>query len=144
MVRGMKVLVASVEAELYRGEARAVVTETQDGELKIMPGHAPLLGILRPGLLRIYRPTSEQHPQGRQDMMLISGGYLEVQPDSVTVLADAFERAGDIDAEHARRALQQAREQFRRAEPDMLDRALMELELALARMALALRKKDRR
>lgn len=140
----MKVLIASVEEELYRGEANAVVTETTNGELKIMPGHAPLLGVLRPGLLRVYCPPTAQHPQGWQDMMLISGGYLEVQPSSVTVLADAFERASEIDAEKAAKALQHARETFRRAEPDMIDRALLELELAIARMTLALRKGDRR
>ena len=140
----MKVLVASVEEELYRGEANAVVTETEDGELKIMPGHAPLLGILRPGLLRIFCPPTDLHPQGWQDMMLVSGGYLEVQPGSVTVLADAFERAEEVDAEKAAQALQRARETFRGAEPDMIDKALLELELAIARMTLALRKRDRR
>ncbi|OIO69067.1 MAG: ATP synthase F1 subunit epsilon [Zetaproteobacteria bacterium CG12_big_fil_rev_8_21_14_0_65_55_1124] len=133
----MKVLVASVETELYRGFALSVVTETADGELKIFPGHAPLLAVLRPGLLRIYCPADHKYPKGRQDMMLISGGYLEVQPGSVTVLADAFERIGDIDAAKAKRIVDQARETFRLAAPTEADKALLELEMAIARLRLA-------
>jgi F-type H+-transporting ATPase subunit epsilon len=139
----MKVHVASVEGVLYRGEARSIVTETTNGELKILPGHAPLLGVLRPGLLRVYRPVSERHPPGYQDLMLISGGYLEVQPDSVTVLVDSFERAEDIDAEQAAKALKMARKTIREVKPELLDRALLELELAIARMKVALSKNPR-
>lgn len=135
----MKVRVASIEEELFRGEAHAVVTETADGELKILPGHAPLLGILRPGLLRIYCPAQKNYPKGRQYMMLISGGYLEVQASTVTILADAYERAAEVDAEKARRILSEAREHFRHATLDEMDKAMAELEMAIARMNLAKR-----
>lgn len=135
----MKVRVASIEEELFLGEALAVVTVTTNGELKIMPGHAPLLGVLRPGLLRIYSPAQKNYPQGRQYMMLISGGYLEVQADSVTILADAYERATEVDADKARKILRQAREHFRHATLDELDKAMVELEMAIARMNLAKR-----
>jgi len=135
----MKIRVASVEAELFCGKARAVVTETVEGELKINPGHAPLLGVLRPGLLRIYAPAESGYPQGRQHMMLISGGYLEVQPESVTILADAYERESEVDLGNARRLLDGARERFRHAPPDAMNEAMVELEMALARMKLAKR-----
>jgi len=139
----MKVLVASVEAELYRGEACSVVTYTTNGELKILPGHAPLLAVLRPGLLRIYCPEQKGYPKGRQDMMLISGGYLEVHPDAVTILVDAFERPEHIDATHAQQTVHQAREKFRSASLDEMDKALAELEVAVARLNLARRKMGR-
>lgn len=135
----MKIRVASVEAELFCGKAHALVTETVEGELKILPGHAPLLGVLRPGLLRIFAPAEAGYPNGRQYMMLISGGYLEVQPESVTILADAYERESEVDLENARRLLHGAREKFRRAAPDAMSEAMVELEMALARMKLARR-----
>jgi len=135
----MKVLVASVEAELYRGAALSVVTHTADGEIKIFPGHTPLLAVLRPGLLRIYCPADKKYPKGRQDMMLISGGYLEVQPDAVTILVDAFERPKHIDAEKAQQAVDMARDKLRSAPLNEVDKALAELEIAIARMNLARR-----
>jgi len=135
----MKVRIASVESELFCGEALAVVTETMDGALKIFPGHTPLLGLLRPGLLRIYAAAQKNYPQGRQYMMLISGGYLEVQRDSVTILADAYERESEIDAAQAKRMLHSARETFRHAAPDAMDKAMLDLEMAIARMNLARR-----
>ena len=70
----------------------------------ILPGHTPLLGVLRPGLLRIYRPASENYPPGYQDLMLISGGYLEVhrgRNGGYFVLANW----GPKSAEHVRRQL---------------------------------------
>ena len=132
----MKVLVASVETELYRGEALSVVTYTTNGELKILPGHAPLLAVLRPGLLRIYCPEREGYPKGRQDMMLISGGYLEVHPDAITILVDAFERPEQIDAGKASKTVDLARKKFRSAPPDEVNKALAELEAAVARLKL--------
>jgi len=133
----MKVLVASVETELYRGDALSVVTHTADGEIKIFPGHAPLLAALRPGLLRIYCPADARFPKGRQDMMLISGGYLEVQSEAVTILVDAFERPEHIDAKKAQQAVDTARAKFRSAPLSEVDKALAELEIAIARMYLA-------
>ncbi len=139
----MKVLVATIETELYAGSAISVVTETLDGELKVFPGHAPLLAVLRPGLLRIYCPADKKYPKGRQDMMLISGGYLEVQPDKVTVLADAYERIGDIDAAKAKRVVDQARETYRLAAPTEAEKALLELEIAVVRLKLSRRNQGR-
>jgi len=139
----MKVLVASVETELYRGDAESVVTHTSDGEIKIFPGHAPLLAVLRPGLLRIYCPADKEHPKGRQDMMLISGGFLEVQAKAVTILVDAFERPEHIDAKKAQQAVDTARDRLRSAPLSEVDKALVELEIAIARMYLAKRNMGR-
>lgn len=76
-------------------------------------------------------------------MMLVSGGYLEVQSEAVTILVDAFERPEHIDARKAQQAVDSAREKFKSAPLSEVDKALTELEVAVARMNLARRKLGR-
>ncbi len=83
--------IVSAEHELFSGLVEMVVATGDFGEIGIIPGHAPLLTILKPGEVRIKLPG------GVEDIYYVSGGMLEVQPDSVTVLADAVERADSLD-----------------------------------------------
>ena len=91
--------IVSQDRSVFEGEVDIVVAPGTDGEMGILPHHAPLLTTLKPGVLRVrYR--------GREELFAISGGVMEVRPDIVTVLADAAERADEIDisrAEEARR-----------------------------------------
>lgn len=101
MVATMRVEVVSSEKSLYDGEAVMVVVPGVGGELGILPRHIPLLTTIKPGLLKINLPD------GGEELLYVSGGVLEVQPQKVTVLADSAERGGDLDekrAEEARRA----------------------------------------
>ncbi len=131
----ISVLVATAEREVYRGEAEFLAAPGETGELGIMPKHAPLLTALRPGEMRITRPG------GEVDEVFISGGYMEVQPDVITVLADTAERATDIDEAEALAAQRRAEEMLEKQKGDV-DVAAAEAELAMLAARLQwLRKK---
>jgi len=99
----MQVELVSVERPLWSGEATAVFARTIEGEIGILPGHAPLLGALAPGwLVRI------QQADGVEQRVAVHGGFLSVRPDGVSVLAEMAENAEEIDVARAREALQRA------------------------------------
>lgn len=119
----VKVLVATAEREVYRGEAEMLVAPGSAGELGIMPKHAPLLSQLKPGELRITNGENV-------DEVFISGGFIEVQPDMITVLADTAERATDVD-EAAALAAQRKAEEVLESQKGDADLALAEAELSI-------------
>ena len=131
----MSILIVTAEQEIYRGSASMVVVPSVEGELAMMPGHAPLLALLRPGEVRIDC-VDDAGCHCRRDDMVVFGGYVEVQPDGVIILADAVERATDIDEARAREAAAQAREMLRSPDQDKASRALLDLELAMAQLAV--------
>jgi len=136
-VSTVKVLVATAEREVYRGEAEKLVAPGSAGELGILPSHAPLLSELTAGELRITHGDNV-------DEVFISGGYMEVQPDVITVLADTAERATDMDEAAALAAQRKAEEELA-SKNDAVDVALAESELAIMaqRLAWLQRKKKR-
>jgi F-type H+-transporting ATPase subunit epsilon len=79
-----------------------VVATGSLGEMGIMPGHAPLLSDLRPGPVRLVKD------EGDEEVYYLSGGYVEVQPNSIAILADTAVRAGDIDEAAAAEAVKSA------------------------------------
>lgn len=83
--------IVSAEREIFSGLVEMVVVTGELGEIGIVPGHAPLLTVLKPGEVRLTLPD------GAQDIYYVQGGLLEVQPRSVTVLADVVERAEYLD-----------------------------------------------
>ncbi len=97
--------VVSVERSLFEGDVDFIVANGADGELGILPHHAALMTILKPGALKIR--------QGDQETLLfVGGGFLEVLPDRVTVLADVAEHADEISIEHAEEARRRAQERL--------------------------------
>jgi len=97
--------IVSAEAQIYSGLVEMLIATGASGELGVCYGHAPLLTGLVPGPIRIIEQGGEEH------IYYASGGYLEVQGDVVTVLADTAIRADDVDeaaAEEARRAAEEA------------------------------------
>jgi len=96
--------VVAVESEVWSGAAVTVIAKTTEGEIGILPGHAPLLGELAEGsTLRIMQAG------GGEVLAAIHGGFLSVTDEGVTVLAEVAELAADIDATRARSALDRAR-----------------------------------
>ena len=83
--------IVSAEQQLFSGIVEMVVATGELGEIGIVPGHAPLLTLLKPGEVRFTLPG------GAEEVYYISGGMLEVQPFYVTVLADVAERADTLD-----------------------------------------------
>ncbi|ARP83891.1 F0F1 ATP synthase subunit epsilon [Bordetella genomosp. 8] len=126
--------VVSAESAIFTGEAKFVVLPGESGELGILPGHTPLISRIRPGTLKIVREDNSE------ENVFVAGGILEVQPGSVTVLADTAIRAADLDEAKAEAARQKAQEALRNAK-DKADIAVVEAELAmLAAQALAARR----
>ena len=126
----MQIAVVTGEREIYRGEAEEVVVPGVEGELGILPHHAALLTALKAGELRIKLG-------GAEDDLFISGGFMEVYDNTVTVLADAAEHAEEIDVSRAEEARRRA--QARLAEvKDTRERAAAsgELERAVVRLRI--------
>jgi len=90
--------IVSAEKEIFSGLVQSVVASGSLGELGVMLGHTPLLTGLQPGEVRIVKVN------GDTEIFYISGGFLEVQPNIVTILADAAERADDLDEAAAQEA----------------------------------------
>jgi len=133
----MNVLVATVEREVYRGEADFLVAPGAAGDLGVMPKHSPLLAKLKSGELRIQLGEET-------DEVFVSGGFMEVQPDMITILADTAERASDVDEAAAAEAARNAAAYLESRNGDT-DLAMAEVELSIATARLEwLRKKNNR
>ncbi len=132
----MSVLIATAEQEVYRGRAKMLIAPSMAGEIAIMPGHIPLLAVLRPGEIRIDCPASDEPACSdcHTDYMVVFGGYMEVQADSIIILADAVERAADIDEAQAKQAVKQAEKLLTSPDKEKVSRALLDLELAIAKL----------
>jgi len=101
----MQLDIASTEARIFSGRVESLVCTGTLGDMGILPGHAPLLSALVPGPVRLV--TAE----GQELIFYVSGGYLEVQPGIVNILADTAIRADDMDevqAEQAKRDVEAA------------------------------------
>lgn len=101
--RYLQVDIVSAEAALFSGGARRVFIPGALGEMGILPGHAPLLARLRTGVVRVIRNFPDHI-----EMIWVSGGFVEVQPHYVTVLADTAVRADGLDAAAAASARDRA------------------------------------
>ena len=100
----MHVELVSVERLLWSGDATMVIARTTEGELGVLPGHAPLLGELAPGgIVRI------QEEGGEELVFAVHGGFLSVTEEGVSVLAELAERSDEIDVARAEQALERAR-----------------------------------
>ncbi|QOL26372.1 F0F1 ATP synthase subunit epsilon [Thalassotalea sp. LPB0316] len=96
--------VVSAEEALFSGSIESLQITGSEGELGVMPGHAPLLTSLKPGMARIVKKG------GEEEVLYLSGGMLEVQPNNVTVLADVATRVADLDEQEAQAAKRRAEE----------------------------------
>ena len=105
MAKALHVDIVSAEQSIFSGQASMVVAPGEAGELGIMPEHIPLLTRIKPGTIRIQRPEG-----GEEEIIYVSGGMMEVQPDVVTVLADTSVRAPDLDEATALEAERIAKE----------------------------------
>jgi len=126
MAHTIHVDVVSAEEQIFSGEAEFVILPGIMGELGIYPRHTPLLTQIKPGALRIKLPD-----QDKEELVFIQGGYLEVQPQRVTVLADTAIRAKDLDEVKALEA-KKAAEQALRDKSSVESIATAEAELAIA------------
>ncbi len=130
MAMTIHVDVVSAEEMIFSGLAQFVVLPGEAGELGIMPGHMPLMTRIKPGAVRV------QTQDGKEELIFVAGGLLEVQPNLVTVLADTAIRGADLDQAKALEAKKMAEEAMvnRGSEMDYA-RAQVELAEAIAQLA---------
>ncbi|CAI8245266.1 MAG: ATP synthase epsilon chain [Glaciecola sp. HTCC2999] len=122
--------VVSAEEAIFSGAVEAIQVTGSEGELGIHPGHAPLITNIRPGMVRLVQ-------NGKEDFIYIAGGTLEIQPHTVTVLADTAIRADDLDENIAEEAKRQAEESIANPGADFdHNAASIQLEEALAQLRL--------
>ena len=131
MATTIHVDVVSAEEQVFSGEAKFVALPGENGELGILPRHTPLITRIRPGAVRIERADN-----GQEEFVFVAGGILEVQPGSVTVLADTAIRGKDLDEAKALEAKKLAEEALRNAKND-IDIAKAQSELAIHAAELA-------
>ncbi|TMH31170.1 MAG: F0F1 ATP synthase subunit epsilon [Betaproteobacteria bacterium] len=135
MANTIHVDVVSAEESIYSGNAEFVVLPGVLGELGIYPKHIPLITQIRPGQVRIKVPGEQE-----ETIIFVQGGFLEVQPDVVTVLADTAIRAHDLDEAKAIAAKQAAEDALQnKTSKEEIARAEGELAGAMAQLA-AIRK----
>jgi F-type H+-transporting ATPase subunit epsilon len=135
----LKLDIVTAERIVYSEDVDVIIAPGQEGQLGILPHHAPLMTILQSGELVVRRGSQE-------DTLAISGGFLEVRPDRVIILADSAERAEEIDIERAEAARKRAEERLRDRKVAGLDelRAASALRRAIARLSVAEKMKTRR
>ena len=120
--------IVSAEQEIFSGQVEMVIATGTIGELGIMPGHTPLLTGVKPGPVRLILEG------GEEEIFYASGGFLEVQPTAITILADTALRADDVDEAAALAAQQKAEQElgdqksdldFARVSSDLQEQAAM-------------------
>ncbi|MEC5215405.1 F-type H+-transporting ATPase subunit epsilon [Actimicrobium sp. GrIS 1.19] len=131
MAHTIHVDVVSAEMQIFSGEAEFVALPGESGELGIYPRHTPLITRIKPGTVRIKIPGKDE-----MELVFVAGGILEVQPNTVTVLADTAIRGSDLDEAKATEAKRMAEEALVNRE-SKIDYAAAQAELSVAIAQLA-------
>jgi F-type H+-transporting ATPase subunit epsilon len=136
---GIRLDIVTAEQAVYSEEVEMVIAPGVEGQLGILPHHIPLMTTLQAGELRIKKG-------GEEISLAISGGFLEVRPDRVVILADAAERAEEIDVARAEAAKRRAQERLAEKHVYQIDGARAEVALrrSLARLKVAAAVRRRR
>jgi F-type H+-transporting ATPase subunit epsilon len=127
----IKLEIVTAERQVFSGDVTTIIAEGTEGQMTVLPKHAPLITMLAPGELIIRKDGDEQY-------LVISGGFMEVMPEKVIVLADACERSDEIDLERAIAAKQRAEERLKGLTTEMdQSRAEAALRRSIARLRVA-------
>ena len=131
MADTFKLEIATPDRMLVSGDVSQAQVPGKNGYLGILPGHAPLISELQPGEIRY---TREDHTE----RLAVTWGYVEVLPGKVTILAEAGEKAEEIDVARAEKSLHRAQERLKTASTDVdLARAQSSMTRAMARLHVA-------
>ena len=123
--------IVSQDRTVFQGDVDAVVLPGVAGEMGILPHHAPVLTILKYGVIKIRK-------SGKEELFAVAGGLAEVQPTIVTILADAAENIEDIDITRAKAAKKRAEDALTKIKPDEDHDNYLKMEAALRRSNLRL------
>ena len=137
MATTMRLEIITAEQRVYDDEVEMIVAPGLEGQLGILPHHAPLMTALQPGEILIRKDGDETY-------LAVTGGFMEVIGNKVTVLADACERSDEIDEARAQEAVQRAQEQLGNVGTDMqLERAVASMRRAQVRLNVVRRRRSR-
>ena len=129
--------IITAEREMYADEVDMLVAPGIEGQLGILPHHAPLMTVLQPGELIIRK-------DGEETYLAVTGGFLEVIGNKVTILADACEHSEEIDEERAQAAMDRAREELSRVDANQqLAQAAVAMHRAQIRLNVVRRRRQR-
>ncbi len=129
--------IITAEQTIFSGQVSSLTAPATDGEIGVLPRHASILTLLKPGELKYSTTEIQQH-------LAVSGGFLEVNADKVVILVDSAERLEDIDEDRAQRAIQRAKDRLLEKSTDLdLERALGSLRRASARLDLVRKRRLR-
>ena len=133
----MRLEIITAEREVYADDVDMLVAPGIEGQLGILPRHAPLMTALQAGELMIRK-------DGEESYLAVTGGFLEVIGSKVTILADACERSDEIDEERAQAAIDRAREEMGRADANQqLAQAAVAMHRAQIRLNVVRRRRPR-
>ena len=131
----LRLEIITAERQVFSDDVNTVVVPGIDGELGILPHHAPLITMIKPGEVLVRKDSEETY-------LFVSGGFLEVRPDKIIILADACERYDEIDIERAEAAKRRAEEGLKTHPPELdVSQAQAALLRALVRLRVADRKR---
>lgn len=110
----LKLTVVSAQEQIFEGNVQSIQASGIEGELGILPRHTPLLTAIKPGIVKFVLED------GTTEVLYVSGGFLEVQPDAVIILADVAIRGEALDRERILEAKRQAENSINKAENDLV------------------------
>ena len=133
----MRVEIITAEREVYSDDVDVLTAPGAEGELGILPNHAPLMTALQPGEIMLRK-------DGEETYLAVTGGFMEVIANRVMILADACERDDEIDEQRAQVAVQRAQERLANRTTDLdLERAVAAVRRAEVRVRIARRRRPR-
>lgn len=130
MANTLTVEIVDADQSIYQGEGVLISASASMGEIGVMHGHTPLLSSLKPGHVTI------KHSDDSEETIFITGGFIEVQPTHVTILADTAERVEELDEKMAEEAKREAEDMLRSATGPDFKKAQHALAEASARLSL--------
>ncbi|PPA69592.1 F0F1 ATP synthase subunit epsilon [Jeotgalibacillus proteolyticus] len=125
-MKTVKVSIVTPDGPVYESDVEMVSTKAQSGDLGVLPGHIPMVAPLEIGAVRLKK-------EGHTDYVAVTGGFLEVRPEQVTILAQAAEPADQIDIERAKEAKHRAEDKLKQDNMDF-KRAELALRRAINRI----------
>ena len=133
----MRLEIITAEREVYADDVDIVVAPGIEGQLGILPHHAPLMTVLQPGEILVRK-------DGEPSYLAVTGGFMEVMANKVTILAEACEYPEEISEERAQAAIERARERMNNRTSDLeLERAAASMRRAQVRLNIARRRRPR-
>ncbi|MGB2991172.1 MAG: F0F1 ATP synthase subunit epsilon [Paenisporosarcina sp.] len=124
-MKTIKVNIVTPDGPVYDSEVNMIIANTATGEIGVLPGHIPMVAPLQVGAIRLKK-------DGQTDIVAVSGGFLEIRPDQVSILAQAAEVSSTIDVNRAKEAVKRAEERLNLSKKDDVDFTRAELSLKRA------------